>query len=162
MCLAEAELFHSNGRKDGTTDRVMDKQADEQIDVTKLLDASRNFANAPNQWIDCTESHSITAHWRWTTTAVRHKTVYMIDFKCSLILGDILVGDYIKINSKPVPCRVPADRLAMHLHNGWTTDSGTEHFFWAQVSNPTKISPHQVGTRKLRFQSSNCEHYEIT
>jgi len=47
MCLAEAELFRSIGRKDGTTDRVMDKQADEQTDVTKLLNASRNFANAP-------------------------------------------------------------------------------------------------------------------
>jgi hypothetical protein len=39
----------------------------------------------------------------------------MIDFKYSLILGDILAVAfqvYVKINSTPVPCRVPAARLA--------------------------------------------------
>lgn len=43
--------MRSDGRTDrptdGPTDRLMDNQADEQTDVTKLTDASRNFANAP-------------------------------------------------------------------------------------------------------------------
>jgi hypothetical protein len=149
MCLAEAELFHAIGRKDGSTDRTIDGQTSRWTD--RCNEANRQFSElrkCADQWIDCTESQSITAHWRWTT-AVRHKTVYTIDFKYSLILGDILAGVYVKINSTPVPCRVPVDRLAMQLHNGWTTDSGTKHFFWVQISNPTKISPQQVGTRKV-------------
>lgn len=150
MCLAEAEFFHSIGRKDGSTDRPIDGQTSRWTD--RCNEATRRFSQlckCADQWIDCTEGHSITAHWRWTTTAVRHKTVYMIDFKYSLILGNILAGVYVKINSTPVPCWVPADRLAIHLYNGWTTNSGTEHFFWVQVSNPTKISLQQVGTRRV-------------
>ena len=37
----------TEGRIDRPADRLMDKQANEQTDVTKLIDASRNFSNAP-------------------------------------------------------------------------------------------------------------------
>jgi hypothetical protein len=137
-------------RTEGRTDRPIDGQTSRR--TYRCNEATRRFSQlckCADQWTDCTESHSITAHWRWTTTAVRHKTVYTIDFKYSLILGDILAEVYVKINSTPVTCRVPADRLAIHLHNGWKTDSGTEHFFWVQVSNPTKIFLQQVGARKV-------------
>jgi hypothetical protein len=138
----------AEGRIDRPTDRLMDKQTNEQTDVTKLIRRFSKLCKCVDQWTDRTESHSITAQWRWRT-ALRHKTVYTIDFKYSLILGDIFAGVYVKINSTPVPCPVPAELLAMHLHNGWTTDSGTEHIFWVQDSNPTKISTEQVGTRKV-------------
>jgi hypothetical protein len=41
--LVEAELCHADGRTDGRTDR--------QADVTKLMVAFRNFANAPKKKI---------------------------------------------------------------------------------------------------------------
>jgi hypothetical protein len=48
-----AELFHADGRTDRQTDRQRDRQTDRQRDITKLIDACRNFANAPkilNSW----------------------------------------------------------------------------------------------------------------
>jgi len=155
----EGRIHRPNDRTDrptgptgptGPTDRPTDGQTSSWKD--RYNEANGRFSQlckCADQWTDCTDSHSRTAHWRWTKTAVRHKTVYRIDFKYSLILGDILSGVYVKINSTLVTCRVPADSLAMHLHNGWTTDSGTEHFFWVQVSNPTKISLQQLCTRKV-------------
>ena len=45
MCPAEANLFKADGR----IDRLTNKQADEQTDVTNLIDADRNFAHAPTE-----------------------------------------------------------------------------------------------------------------
>ena len=48
---AGTELFHANGRMDGRTDGWMDGRTDGwmdgRTDMMKLIDAFRNFANAP-------------------------------------------------------------------------------------------------------------------
>jgi hypothetical protein len=44
-----AELFHADGRIDGQTDRGTDRQTD----ITKLIVAFRNFANAPKTTYTC-------------------------------------------------------------------------------------------------------------
>lgn len=113
--------MRSDGRTDRPTDRptdrLLDKQADEQTDVMKLIEASRNSANAPTNGLTAPR---VTVQ-RQTDTDQKQLfdiRLYTIDFKYSLILGDILTGVYVKINSTTVPCRVPADRLAMHLHKG--------------------------------------------
>jgi hypothetical protein len=44
----EADLFHADGQKD----KRLDRWTDRQTDMTKLIVALRNFANAPNNLLE--------------------------------------------------------------------------------------------------------------
>jgi hypothetical protein len=42
-----AESFHADGQTEGQTERERERERDRQTDMTKLIVAFRNFANAP-------------------------------------------------------------------------------------------------------------------
>jgi hypothetical protein len=73
-----AELFHTDGRTDGRTEerigqacRHAGRQAGRQADMTKLIVAFRNFANAPKNWLhkEC-DMYGVTS---FSTTGLRMK-----------------------------------------------------------------------------------------